>query len=499
VNRRRGHFGWATVALAGVALAALAGSVALAHEGAAAAAKPVTIRVDAREFSFKLSRRSVPAGTTVRFVVRNRGRSVHDFVIAGKRTRRLKPGRTQTLTVRFPRPKRVGFRCSVPGHARRGMKGVFVVTRVPPPPPPPPPPVDVSSLVQLTRVGTLSRPVLVTAPPGDDRVFVVEQPGVVRVIKAGMLLERPFLDIRDRVLTRNEAGLLGMAFAPDYATSGLVYVYYSARRGSGDIDIVEYRRFVVDPDRLDPGSARVVLSIPEPWENHNAGMLQFGPDGMLYVAVGDGDSGVVNPPGAFAQTLDDLLGSILRIDPRHGSPYAIPADNPFAKVPGARGEVWAIGLRNPWRFWIDHPTGRMFIGDVGNGEREEIDVVPSGASGLNFGWPCLEGTLAFDANATCESPVPPLLETYHGLGACSMIGGVVVHDPRLAALEGRYLYGDFCLGRVTALELDADGAAVLHSDDLGLDVPGLTSFGVDAAARVYATTIGGDVYRLDPR
>jgi glucose/arabinose dehydrogenase len=353
--------------------------------------------------------------------------------------------------------------------------------------------------VQLTKVGAFARPVLVTAPRGDGRVFVVEQAGTIQVVRSGVQLDQPFLDIRDRVQLGNETGLLGMAFAPDYATSGLVYVYYTARRGSGDVDIVEYRRFAANPDRLDPGSARVVLSIVQPWENHNAGMLQFGPDGMLYIAVGDGDSGVVNPPGAFAQALDDLLGSILRIDPRQGSPYAIPADNPFLDVPGARGEVWATGLRNPWRFWIDHPTGRMFIGDVGNGEREEIDVVPPGASGLNFGWPCFEGTLAFDATATCESPVPPLVETFHGLGACSVIGGVVVRDSRLAALDGRYLYGDLCLGRVNAIELDAAGETVTRSDDLGLDVTGLTSFGVDGAARVYLTTLAGDVYRLDPR
>ena len=262
---------------------------------------------------------------------------------------------------------------------------------------------------------------------------------------------------------------------------------------------MEYRRFEVDPDRLDPGSERLLLRITEPYENHNGGMLQFGPDGMLYAAVGDGDSGVLNPPGAFAQTLDDLLGNILRIDPRGGTPYAVPADNPFVGVEGARPEIWATGLRNPWRFWIDHETGRMFIGDVGYAEREEIDVVPPGASGLNFGWPCFEGTLPFDRTATCgDGLVPPLFEVDHSRGACSVIGGLVVRDPRLPDLVGRYLFGDFCLGRITALMLDEAGA-VARSDDLGLDVPQLTSFGVDGAGRIYVTALTGEVYRLDPR
>lgn len=487
------------VAAAAATVVAVAWSAA-ARGGDAATTRPVTIRVDAKDFSFALSRRAVPAGTTVRFLVRNRGAVPHDFVIAGKRTRVLPPGRSQTLTVRFPKKRRLAFLCSVPGHAKLGMKGVFSVGKPPAPPRPPSrPSVDVTGLVQLERVGAFARPVLVTAPPGDDRLFVVEQPGVIRVVKDGETLERPFLDIRDRVQAANETGLLGLAFAPDYATSGLAYVYYTARRGSGDVEIVEYRRFEVDPDRLDPGSERLLLRITEPYENHNGGMLQFGPDGMLYAAVGDGDSGVLNPPGAFAQTLDDLLGNILRIDPRGGTPYAVPADNPFVGVEGARPEIWATGLRNPWRFWIDHETGRMFIGDVGYAEREEIDVVPPGASGLNFGWPCFEGTLPFDRTATCgDGLVPPLFEVDHSRGACSVIGGLVVRDPRLPDLVGRYLFGDFCLGRITALMLDEAGA-VARSDDLGLDVPQLTSFGVDGAGRIYVTALTGEVYRLDPR
>ncbi len=493
-----GRLGRVCAFLGAMGLLCVAGVAAVARDGSAAG-KPVTIRVAAKDFSYALSRRSVPAGTTVRFVVTNRGDVVHDLVIAGRRTKLLAPGRSQTLTVKFPKKKRVSFLCSVPGHARLGMKGIFSVGRAPAPPAPAPPPVvDVSSLVRLTEIGKFARPVLVSAPRGDSRLFVVEQEGIVRIVRGNETLERPFLDIRDRVRAQTETGLLGLAFAPDYRASGLVYVYYTTRRGSGDVEVVEFRRFEADPDRLDPGSARLLLTITEPWENHNAGMMQFGPDGMLYIAVGDGDSGEVTRPGASSQTLNDMLGKILRIDPRGGSPYGIPSDNPYVGVEGARGEIWATGLRNPWRFWIDHVTGRTFIGDVGAGKREEINLIPPGTSGLNFGWPCFEGTLPFDTDARCANPVSPLIELRHDLGACSVIGGVVVRDPRLAGLAGRYLYGDFCAGRVHAVELSAAGA-IVRSDDLGLDLAQLTSFGVGGSGEVYAMTLTGGVYRLDPR
>ena len=381
------------------------GAVALAGAAAPATARTLTINVDARDYAFSLSRRSVPAGSTVRFVVRNRGSATHDFVVAKKkRTRMLRPGQRQIITASFPRKGTVRFLCSVSGHARLGMKGAIGVSVKPPPPPPPAPPVDTSDLVSLTRVGTFEQPVLVTAPPGDtERLFVVEHRGIVRIVRDGVVLPDPFLDIREQVTALGESGLLSIAFTPDYATSGLLYVFYNTRKGPyGDLRIAEFRVASFDPDRVDPSSERPVLTIPKPYENHNGGMLQFGPDGKLYASIGDGDPGVLNPAGAFAQRLDVLLGDIIRIEPREGDPYAVPTDNPFAGVAGARAEIWAYGLRNPWRFWIDSETNVLYVPDVGSTSREEINVVARSGRGANFGWPCFEGTVVFDDTATCE-------------------------------------------------------------------------------------------------
>ena len=475
-------------AIAVVAACCVAG-VGCAGALAASRATTVTIRVDAKDFSFALSRRAVPAGTTVRFVVRNRGNIPHDFVIGAKRTRLLPHGGSQAVTVRFL--KRGGFRflCSVRGHAKLGMKGVFSVGKpLAPPRAAPPPQVDVSSLVRLTELANLGRPVFVTAPPGDaSRIFVVEQGGIIRVIQDGALLAQPFLDIRERVQAVTETGLLGLAFAPDYATSGLFYVFYNQHKGNGDSTLVEMRVSAANRNVADVSTARTLFEIVKPWENHNGGMLQFGPDGYLYASIGDGDSGVLNRPGAFAQRRDELLGDILRIDPRGGSPYRVPNDNPFVGQPDVRPEIWAYGLRNPWRFWIDAPTGTMLIGDVGLGTAEEIDVIPAGAKGLNFGWPCFEGTTPFDPTEQCDDPVAPLLTVGHDGGACSIIGGVVWHDPRVPALEGRYLYGDYCIGHVTSIVV-ADGR-VADRDDLGVTMPQLSSFGVDGLGRVYADRV----------
>jgi glucose/arabinose dehydrogenase len=474
-------------------------SLGLAGSTSAGSHATLTIRVDARDYSFKLSRRAVPAGSTVRFAVRNRGSTTHDFVVNRRRTRLLRHGQSQTITVQFPRKGAFRFLCSVPGHTSLGMKGTFSVAKRPAPEPPPPPPVDVSDVAVLSRIGTFDRPVLVTAPPGDAaRIFVVEQAGIVRIVRGGNELPTPFLDVRDKVKQdSSEPGLLSIAFAPDYASSGLFYVFYNTTAGNGDIRISEFRRHETDPDLAEQYSERVLLTIPKPWENHNGGMLQFGPDGYLYASVGDGDSGVYTPPGFFAQRRDELLGDILRIDPRRGNPYSVPADNPFVGIEGVRPEVWAYGLRNPWRFWIDPETHAMFIGDAGNERREEVDLVVSGASGLNFGWPCLEGTLPFDETMTCDQGVAPLLEVPREDGVCALIGGVVPRDPRLPDLAGRYLYGEFCTGKLTAVVVE--NGRVAMSEGLGLVVPQLASFGVDGVGRVYAMSISGEVYRLDPK
>jgi glucose/arabinose dehydrogenase len=493
-----GLCGRALLLAASLAVALACGSLAAALARSALVGREavLTVRLDARDFSFKLSRRSVPAGSTVRFVVHNRGQTLHDFVVKGRRTRQLRPGGTQTITVNFPHKGSYRFLCSVSGHARLGMKGAFAVGKPPAPAPKPPAPVTVSGTAVLTRIGTFEQPVLVTAPPGDDRIFVVEQTGRVRIVRDGAILPQPFLDLRERVTASGESGLLSIAFAPDYAQSGRLYGFYNMQRGYGDIRIAEFRAHSTDPDVVDPSQERALLTIPKPYENHNGGMLQFGSDGYLYASVGDGDPGVLNPAGYFAQRLDVLLGSIVRIDPRSGDPYAVPRSNPFVDIAGARPEIWAYGLRNPWRFWIDRETGETFIGDVGSTSREEIDFVPRNASGRNFGWPCFEGTLVFDAGSICDRPVYPLIDFPRENGVCAVIGGVVVRDARLAALAGRYLYGDLCTGQITALVVE--GGRVRASEPLGLVVPGLSSFGVDGVGHVYVTSLEGGVYRLDP-
>jgi len=492
-----------------VALPALVCVVALAVTAGAgsaptAPAATYTVRVEIRDSACALSRRSVPVRSTVRFVVRNRTRTPKRFTVNRARTRVLARDKSQTLAVRFSRRGTFRFSCASVGAKPRTRTGTFVVTAVPPAAPPPdppqpqPPPADPATAASLTQVGTFDMPVLVTAPSGGGRIFVVEQTGTVRVVDGGQILPRPFLDLRGRVTSTGESGLLSIAFAPDYGQSGLFYAFYNLPGGFGDIRISEFRRDPFDPDVADPSYERPLLTIPKPYENHNGGMLQFGPDGYLYASVGDGDPGVLNPPGFFAQRLDDLLGSILRIDPRGGDPYAIPADNPLLAAEGARPEIWAYGLRNPWRFWIDHSTGIMFIADVGSTAREEVNVVPPGRSGENFGWPCFEGTAPLDAPPVmCNRAVPPLLDFPRAGGVCAIIGGVVARDPRIPALAGRYLYGDLCTGRITAVEL-IEGA-VRRTDVLEASVPGLSSFGVDGSGRIFVTSVGGSVLRVDPR
>jgi glucose/arabinose dehydrogenase len=491
-----------------VVLLVAAGLAAAGWSRSRSESVPTTnIRVTAHDNSFTLSRRSAPAGR-VRFTVVNRGVFPHDFTIAGRKTRLLRHGESTVLTVVFPRRGRYAYRCTVSGHAGAGMNGVFTVGRAPAKTttttttaqPTTTTPAVVG--VKLTKIGDFERPVLVTAPLGDShRFFVVEQRGMIREVVDDVAVGKPFLDLTDRVVEVTERGLLSMAFAPDYGRSGRFYVDYTDSTGNGNVNVVEYRRSADDPNAADPTTARPVLHIVKPYENHNAGMLQFGPDGNLYIAVGDGDSGVTNRPGAFAQTVDDLLGNILRIDPspppgdQYG-PYRIPDTNPFVGRENARGEIWDYGLRNPWRFWIDAVTGDLYVGDAGEGDFEEIDYVQGNAGGQNFGWPCFEGTKAFSATEDCPHAVAPIYEYDHAKGRCAVIGGVVVHDPRLPSLAGRYLFGDYCNGEIDSL-LVVDGKAT-EVRELGLSVPMLSSFGVDGRGRVYATATDGGVYRLDP-
>jgi glucose/arabinose dehydrogenase len=299
------------------------------------------------------------------------------------------------------------------------------------------------------------------------------------------------------VTSGGEQGLLSIAFAPDYARSGRFYVYFTDR--SGDQRIVEYHRATAT--RADPGSARLVLRMADHESNHNGGLMLFGPDGHMYVGTGDGGGGGDrHGPRGNAQDLGSLLGKILRIDPApsRGRPYTVPSGNPFTGRAGARPEVYAYGLRNPWRFSFDRRTGDLSIGDVGQNAVEEIDFVRRGRGrGANFGWRVFEGRSRYTPGESAPGSVRPVITRSHANGWCSITGGVVVRDPALAGLRGRYVFGDFCKGRVQSARLSAGRARSVRTTSL--HVASLSSFGEDARGRVYATSLDGPVYRLVPR
>jgi glucose/arabinose dehydrogenase len=348
--------------------------------------------------------------------------------------------------------------------------------------------------LRLVRVGNFDSPVYVTAPPGDRRrIFVVEQGGTVRIVRGGRKLDRPFLDVSAQISSGGERGLLSLAFAPDYASSGRFYVYYTAT--NGDIRIVEYRR--ASAERADAGSARVVLSVDHPASNHNGGLIKFGPDGLLYAGLGDGGGGG-DQHGARGngQNRATLLGKILRFDPRRdGSrPYRVPSSNPFVGRSGVRPEIYAYGVRNPWRFSFT-PRGHLVVGDVGQGEVEEVTVVRR--AGANLGWRVFEGRSRYASGESAPGHLPPAIQRFHSDGNCSITGGVVVRDPVLSALRGRYVFGDFCRGVVESARLS--GNKPRKGRDTRLNVDSLSSFGEDARRRVYVTSLGGPVYRLVPR
>ena len=351
--------------------------------------------------------------------------------------------------------------------------------------------------VKLTKLGDFDQPLYVTQPGGDTSdLFVVERTGAIRVIHNGTVQPQPFLDVSGRITSAGtEQGLLSMAFAPDYAKSGRFYVDYTDT--NGDTRVVEYRRSAGNPLRADPGSAREVLGVKQPFENHNGGLVLFGPDGDLYVGLGDGGS--EGDPQRNGQNLGTLLGKILRINPlqQGGEPYGIPKGNPFVGRPGARPEVFEYGLRNPWRFSFDPFNGALAIGDVGQNEFEEVDYLPRGrAAGANLGWSAFEGDARFNGDQSPAGAVPPIFVYSHSGGGCSITGGYVIRDRRLPTLYRRYLYGDFCLGELHSLIPALPSAR--DDKPLGLKVPALSSFGEDSAGHVYATSLSGPVYRLDP-
>ena len=351
------------------------------------------------------------------------------------------------------------------------------------------------SMLTLAAVAQgLESPLFVTAPAGDSRIFIVERPGRIRIVEDGQLLATPFLDIVPQVGTGGERGLLGLAFHPDYASNGYFYVNYSDRDGNTRVE-----RYTVgtDPDVADPGSATLVISIDQPYANHNGGMIAFGPDGMLYVGMGDGGS--ANDPGGNGQNPATLLGAMLRLDVDGGDPYAIPADNPFVDRSGARGEIWAIGVRNPWRFSFDRDVPRLYIADVGQNAWEEIDIVPAGEGGRNFGWNVMEGTHCF-RSASCDESGLTLPEVDYGHDqGCSVIGGYVYRGSALPELAGRYFYADYCSGWLRSFRYDGPGSVADHREWPVGDFGSPLGFGEDAAGELYVTSQNGTVYRLERR
>jgi glucose/arabinose dehydrogenase len=338
-----------------------------------------------------------------------------------------------------------------------------------------------------------SQPVYVIAPANDPRLFVVDQPGRIWIIKDGRRLETPFLDIASNVSFRGERGLLGLAFHPDYAGNGRFFVDYTDR--SGDTQIVEFK-VSQDADIADPASAATVLSVDQPAANHNGGWLAFGPDGFLYIGMGDGGGG--GDTYHNGQNKQTLLGKILRIDVDGGKPYAIPPTNPFAGGGGAP-EIFAYGLRNPWR--SDFDGNNLYIADVGQSAWEEIDVIDIGQPGLNLGWPITEGKHCYGA-PFCDGSglVTPIYEFSHGDGACSVTGGFVYRGKAIPALVGHYFFSDYCAGFVRSLRYENGVATDVTdwSDALGY-VGAVTSFGEDSAGELYITAQDGRVFKIVPR
>ncbi len=351
----------------------------------------------------------------------------------------------------------------------------------------------------LERVADgFAAPLLVVGAPDGERVLVVERPGTVWALRDGVRDRVPYLDVRDRISEGGERGLLGLAFHPDFADNGRLFVNYTDP--AGDTRVVELSGRV-GAERIDP-DGREILRVDQPFENHNGGHLAFGPDGMLHVGLGDG--GGAGDPDGNGQDPTTLLGAILRIDVDQasgpgGRAYGIPDDNPFADGREGAPEILAYGLRNPWRFSFDPEGGDLWIGDVGQATREEIDLLPAGEGGANFGWATFEGTTRHgeDAPGLDVSPaVDPVAEYGHDIG-CSVTGGVVYRGAAVPSLEGTYLYADYCSGRIFGLDAEAPGEPRELTDALGAEIGDVRSFGVDADGEVYLAADDA-VWRIAP-
>jgi glucose/arabinose dehydrogenase len=359
---------------------------------------------------------------------------------------------------------------------------------------------DAAGTVKLRRLTNLGGTTAFAARKDDSSLYVTEQSGLVRAIRAGKLVARPVLDLQSDTAAAGEQGLLGLAFAPD---GSKLYVDYTDKSGDTHID-----EFTMNGRVADQASRRNLLVVDQPQPNHNGGQLAFGPDGDLYIAFGDGgaanDEGAGHANGGNGQSLNTLLGKILRIDPTPGAdaPYTVPATNPFVDRAGARPEIWAYGLRNPWRFSFDTDNGDLWIGDVGQDEWEEVDVAPApptkrdAGSGDNFGWNRLEGTHPFRGNAPAGA-VPPVYEQSHDDGACSVTGGFVYRGKAIPSLVGKYVFTDYCDGALRTLSPSGDGN--YRADELDLSAENVSSFGQDNNGELYVLSQSNGIFKLVPR
>lgn len=353
----------------------------------------------------------------------------------------------------------------------------------------------------LTPVATgLSDPVLVTSAPGDStRLFVVEQTGDIRVIKNGLLLATPYIDLTSLIKVSSEQGLLGMAFHPNYQSNGYFFVNYS--RTSDGATVVSRFHVSGNPDIADSLSESNVITIAQPFSNHNGGMIAFGPsDHYLYIGMGDGGNG--GDPGNRAQNKLNLLGKMLRLDIDTTSGYKIPASNPFVGNAAYAPEIWTLGWRNPWRFSFDRGTGNMYIGDVGQNAFEEVDVEPSGSGGRNYGWRLKEGYHCYNPSSQCDTLVgltDPVWEFDHSVG-CSVTGGYVYRGCAMPDWQGAYFFSDYCSGDVWSFRWTGTNISVIDTltPQLGTSGLNIVAFGEDYYGELYVVDLGGTVSKIVP-
>jgi glucose/arabinose dehydrogenase len=339
--------------------------------------------------------------------------------------------------------------------------------------------------------GDIDMPTDITnAGDGSGRLFIVERDGFIRIVEEGKLVKTPFLSIESKVTNGgSEQGLLGLAFDPAYNQNGYFYVNYTDT--SGDTVIARYKVSADDPNLADPNSETILLQQDQPFQNHNGGSVRFGPDGYLYLGLGDG--GYQGDPYGNGQSTDTLLGKILRIDVKGGSPYTIPADNPFVNG-GGKPEIWAYGLRNPWRIAFDSLTKDLYIADVGQSDWEEVDFIPAGsAGGMNFGWNVMEGSHLYAGGPT-TGLVLPVAEYSHAEGGCSITGGEVYRGAAMPEWDGIYFYGDYCSGKIWGLLRTADGWKNQLLFESGFSI---TTFGLDETKEIYLASFrNGEIYQL---